>query len=61
MKTMIVPISSAILATVLCVYGCHVFGMPRADLRIATLVSGAVSLSAAVSAALLARSRRQSR
>ena len=60
MKTMIVPLSSAILATVMCVYGCHVFGMPRADLRIVALVSGAVALSAAVGAALLARVRRQS-
>ncbi len=50
MKSLIVPISSAVLTTALCVYGCHLFGMPRADMCIAACVAGAVSITAAVSA-----------
>jgi hypothetical protein len=61
MEILIVPICSALLATALCIYGCLVFGMPQADLRIAALVSGFVSLSPAVGAAWVARPRRQSR
>ena len=61
MKSLIVPVGSAVLATTLCVFGCHAFGMPPADLRIAAFVSGTVSVSVAVSAALFAKSRRQPR
>ena len=52
MKSLIVPVGSAVLATALCVFGCNAFGMHPADLRIAALVSGTVSVSVAVSAVL---------
>jgi hypothetical protein len=61
MKILIIPIGSAVLATALCVYGCHAFGMPQSDLFLAGLVSGSVSVSVAVSAALFAKSRREAR
>jgi hypothetical protein len=61
MKCFIVPVSSAVLATALSVYGCHRMGMPRADLVLATLVSGTVSVTAAVCAVGFAKSRPQPR
>jgi len=59
MKSLPIAAASALLATVLCVLGCHWSGMPTADLRIAALVAGGVSMTAAVGASLLAKAQRR--
>jgi len=59
MKTIIAPIGSALLATALSVYGCHLYGMPRSELYIATIVAGGASLTAVFVATLLQRSRQK--
>ena len=52
MKTLLVPIGAALLASALSVYGCYLYGMPKSELYIAALVAVAVSMTAAISAAL---------
>jgi hypothetical protein len=59
MKTsLFVAIGSAVLATGLSVVGCRLVGMPSHDLVVAALVSGAVSLTAAITAVLFAKARK---
>jgi hypothetical protein len=55
MKKLLLPIGSAVLATALCTIGCRLAGMPTHDLAVAAAVSGSVSLTAAVGAALFAK------
>ena len=57
MKTLLIPIGAALLASALSVYGCHLAGMPKSELYIAAVVSVAVSVTAAVSAALFKKMR----
>ncbi|MES2696413.1 MAG: hypothetical protein V4773_23285 [Verrucomicrobiota bacterium] len=58
MKTFI-PIGSALVSTLLTVYGCHMFGMRGTDLGIAATVAGVVSLTVSLSALWLAGRRVQ--
>lgn len=56
-KPLIIAIGAALLATGLSVLGCRLVGMPSGDLVIAALVAGVVSLTTAIAAVLLAKSR----
>ena len=57
MKTLVVPISVALLASALSVYGCYLVGMPKSELSIAALVAVGVSVTTAVCVALYKRAR----
>ena len=57
MKTLLVPIAAALLASALSVYGCYLFGMPKSELYIAALVALAVSVTTAVSTAMFKKTR----
>ena len=57
-KSLLIAIGAALLATGLSVLGCRLVGMPSHDLVIAAFVAGAVSLSVAIAAVLLAKSRK---
>ena len=57
MKTLLIPICAALLASALSVYGCYLVGMPKSELYIAALVAVAVSVTTAVSAALYKKAR----
>jgi hypothetical protein len=57
MKTQLIPIGAALLASALSVYGCYMFGMPKSELYTAALVAVAVSVTTAVSAALFKKPR----
>ena len=58
MKTLFGPISAALLASALSVYGCHWYGMPKSELYIAALVAVAVSVPTAIGAVLFKKARR---
>ena len=57
MKTLLVPIGAALMASALSVYGCYLVGMPKSELYIAALVAVGVSVTTAVSVALLKKAR----
>jgi hypothetical protein len=57
MKKLLIPVGSAVLASALSVYGCYKVGMPKSELFIAALVAVAVSVTAAVFAALFIKAR----
>jgi hypothetical protein len=57
MKTLVVPIGAALLASALSVYGCYLVGMPKSELYIAALVAVGVSVTTAVCVALYKRAR----
>ena len=57
MKTLLLAVGLALLATTLCICLCRLCGMAPKDLEIAALVSGSVSLITALGAFLLARAK----
>jgi hypothetical protein len=57
MKTLLIPIGAALLASVLSVYGCYLVGMPESELYIAALVAVAVSVPTAVTVARFKKTR----
>ena len=59
-KSLLIAIGAALLATGLSVLGCRLVGMPSHDLVIAAFVAGAVSLTAAIAAVVLVKSRKTS-
>jgi hypothetical protein len=57
MKTLLIPIGAALLASGLSIYGCYLVGMPESELYVAALVSIAVSVPTAVTVAWFKKTR----
>jgi len=57
MKTLLVPIGAALMASALSVYGCYLVGMPKSELYIAALVAVGVSVTTAVSVTMFKKAR----